>query len=196
MAAERPVLVLASTSRYRRELLARLRLPFDSESPGVEESRLDSETPCAMTARLARMKAMAVATRRADAIVIGSDQTAELDGDALGKPGSHARAGAQLRACSGREVVFHTAVCVLGRGGDDAIEFVDTTTVAFRPLRDDEIERYLHAEQPYDCAGSFKSEGLGASLFRAIRSEDPSALIGLPLIRLADALRRCGLTLP
>ena len=196
MGAEAPALLLASTSRYRRELLARLRLDFACEAPGVDETAHEGESPRALSVRLARGKAHAVAVRRPDAIVIGSDQVAELDGEALGKPGTHARARAQLRACRGREVLFHTAVCVIDGRGDGVHEFVDATRVVFRALHDDEIERYLLAEQPFDCAGSFKSEGLGASLFHAVHTQDPSALIGLPLIALAEALRRCGLALP
>lgn len=195
MPADALKVVLASTSRYRRELLSRLRIGFDCEAPDVDETRLARERPAEMAARLARTKATAVARRRPGTIVIGSDQVAELDGRALGKPGTHEAATTQLRDCGGREVMFHTAVCVLGADGR-AIEFTDATRVVFRALGDDEIERYLRAEQPYDCAGSFKSEGLGASLFEAVHNQDPTALIGLPMIRLAAALRQCGLALP
>jgi septum formation protein len=196
MAADAPALILASTSRYRRELLARLHLAFDCEAPGVDETALPGEAPLALAQRLAHLKAVSVAARHPGAVVIGSDQVAELDGRALGKPGSHARALEQLRACRGREVLFHTAVCVVDGPRAASHTFVDATRVEFRALTDAEIERYLHTEQPFDCAGSFKSEGLGASLFVAVRNEDPAALIGLPLIALADALRRCGYRLP
>lgn len=195
MAAEAAPAILASTSRYRRELLSRLRIAFECEAPDLDETRLPGEAPATMAARLARAKARAVAQRRPGAIVIGSDQVAELDGRALGKPGRHQSAVEQLRACSGRDVLFHTAACVVAADGAE-IAFTDLTRVEFRVLGEDEIERYLQAEQPYDCAGSFKSEGLGACLFEAIHTRDPTALIGLPMIRLAAALRQCGLALP
>jgi septum formation protein len=193
-APEPPKLILASTSRYRRELLQRLGLAFVCEAPDVEESARPGEAPTDLAQRLARAKAEAVAARHPESIVIGSDQVAELDGAALGKPGHHASAVIQLRACRGRDVVFHTAVCVAH--GRDRHAFVDHTSVRLRDLADAEIERYLLAERPYDCAGSFKCEGLGISLFGAIRSEDPTALIGLPLIALSGALRACGYALP
>jgi len=189
-------LVLASTSRYRRELLQRFGLEFDCEAPGVEEDPRAGETPLALAQRLAAAKAEAVALRHPHAVVIGSDQVAELAGQALAKPGDHAAAIAQLRVCRGQEVTFHTAVCVIDARRNAPIAFIDTTRVRFRGLSEDEIERYLVAERPYDCAGSFKSEGLGAVLFASIHNEDPTALIGLPLIALADALRRCGYRLP
>lgn len=193
-APERRPLVLASTSRYRRELLDRLRLPFECVAPGVDESALAGEAAPTQAARLARLKAEAVAQQRPDAVVIGSDQVAELAGRVLGKPGNHAVATAQLQQCSGQEVVFHTAVCVLG--GVQPQSLLDRTVVRFRTLRDDEIERYLEAEQPFDCAGSFKVEGLGACLFEAVHNDDPTALIGLPLVKLAGLLRACGYALP
>ena len=192
---ERHALILASTSRYRRELLERLRLPFECVAPGVDETPLSGEPPAAQAVRLARLKAEAVARRYPDAIVIGSDQVAELAGRTLGKPGERAAAHAQLRACSGQEVLFHTAVQVLG-GPPRSQSLLDRTTVRFRALRDDEIARYLEAEQPYDCAGSFKVEGLGACLFDAVRNDDPTALIGLPLVQLSASLRACGYALP
>jgi septum formation protein len=193
-APDPPRLILASTSPYRRELLARLRLRFDCVAPGVDETAYPDEAPRALAERLARAKAEAVARRHPGAVVIGSDQVAELDGRALGKPGTPERAAAQLRASSARSVVFHTAVCVASASAQQA--FVDTTQVHFRPLDEAEIARYLAAETPYDCAGSFKSEGLGACLFESIRSDDPTALIGLPLIALAGCLRRAGYALP
>lgn len=194
--AEAPGLVLASTSRYRRELLARYGLPFSTLDPGVDEAVHSGEAPAALAARLARAKAQAVAARRPGAVVIGSDQVADLEGVALGKPGNHVSAVAQLRRCSGRSVHFHTAVCVLDARSTQSIEFTDLTRVEFRDLSDAEIERYLQREPAYDCAGSFKCEGLGAVLFRAIHTSDPTALVGLPLLALADALRASGYRLP
>lgn len=196
MNAEAPRLILASTSRYRRELLGRLRLHFDTESPGVDETASANEVPRELALRLAREKATAVALRHPDAIVVGSDQVADLAGQPLGKPGSRERAAEQLRASSGRDVTFHTAVCVVHAKRARSEAFVDTTRVRFRTLGEDEIARYLDAEQPWDCAGSFRSEGLGACLFEAIRNEDPTALIGLPLIALARTLRGFGYALP
>lgn len=188
-------LVLASTSPYRRELLARLRLPFDVARPEVDEAPLPGEAPAALAARLARAKAEAVAAGRPGAWVIGSDQVAELDGSPLGKPGGHAAALAQLAAMSGKAVRFHTAVSLL-RHGDPAMDAADVTTVRFRELDGDEIARYVAAEQPFDCAGSFKAEAFGISLFESIRSDDPTALVGLPLIATARLLRRAGFAVP
>lgn len=189
-------LILASTSRYRRELLQRLGLAFDCEAPGVDETPLEGESPVHLGARLARAKAESVRLRHPDAIVIGSDQVAEISGQALGKPGDHAGAVRQLQACRGQEVIFHTAVCVLDARSGARHAFVDETRVHFRELSDAEIERYLEAERPYDCAGSFKSEGLGVTLFASISNHDPTGLIGLPLIALAQSLRDCGYRLP
>lgn len=189
-------LVLGSTSRYRRELLARLGLPFDVAAPAVDETPRPDEAPRALALRLALAKARAVAGLHPQAIVIGSDQVADLDGEPLGKPGNHERATAQLRRMRGKTVVFHTAVAVVCQ--DCGFELVDLAPVRvrFRDLSDDEIERYLRAEQPYDCAGSAKSEGLGIALLDAIDSDDPTALIGLPLIRTCRMLRAAGLVLP
>ena len=189
-----PALVLASTSRYRRELLARLALPFEVARPAVDETPLPGEAPPALAARLALAKARAVAAGR-DAWVIGSDQVASLDGTPLGKPGTAEAACVQLRRMSGRAVDFLTGVCVAHRDGQ-ALQALDTTTVRFRSLTDAEIARYVAAEQPLDCAGSFKSEGLGIALFEAIESRDPSALVGLPLIATARLLRQVGFALP
>ncbi|WP_058362970.1 Maf family nucleotide pyrophosphatase [Xanthomonas translucens] len=189
-----PRLILASTSVYRRELLQRLRLPFDSVRPQVEETPLPGEAPLALAQRLARAKAAAVAAGATDAWVIGSDQVAELDGQPLGKPGHVAAAHAQLAAMSGRSVRFHTAVCLLR--GELALQLCDLTEVRLRVLQAAEIARYVAAEQPLDCAGSFKCEGLGISLFSAIHSQDPTALVGLPLIGLAGLLREAGYVLP
>lgn len=188
-------LILASTSPYRRDLLARLRLPFATARPQVDETPGVDEAPDALALRLARCKAEAVAAAQAGAWVIGSDQVAACDGRSLGKPGSRAAAIAQLQAMSGRDVLFHTAVAVL-RDRAPARLHLDTTRVRFRALSPAEIERYVDAEQPWDCAGSFKSEGLGITLFDAIHSDDPSALIGLPLIATARLLREAGFALP
>lgn len=190
-----PPLILASTSIYRRELLARLRLPFDTVRPDTDESALPREGPNALAQRLAEAKAAAVAALHPQAWVIGSDQVAELDGQALGKPGGREAAVAQLAAMSGRTMQFHTAVC-LSRVGHSSRGAFDTTTVRFREFDADEIGRYVDAEQPYDCAGSFKCEGLGIVLFDAIESRDPTALVGLPLIATARLLRSAGFALP
>lgn len=189
-------LVLGSTSRYRRELLQRLGLPFEVDRPEVDESPRPGEAPAALAVRLAEAKARAVAGRHPGAWVIGSDQVAELDGRPLGKPGGPEAAFAQLRAASGREVRFHTAFCLYSAARASAHAGLDLTTVHFRALADAEIARYLAAEQPYDCAGSFKCEGLGITLFEAIDNRDPTALIGLPLVALARALRAAGYALP
>ncbi len=187
-------LILASTSRYRRELLDRLGLPFQVARPDLDESALEHETPPALAQRLAQAKAGRISSQYPQAWVIGSDQVAALDGLALGKPGTRERAIFQLGTMSGRKVAFHTAVCLMR--GDTSLEFMDTTWVSFRELQEDEIARYVDAEQPLDCAGSFKSEGLGICLFEAIESCDPTALVGLPLIAVARLLRQAGFNLP
>ena len=189
-------LVLTSTSRYRRELLARLALPFETAAPDVDEIPRAGEAPRDLALRLALEKAQAVAARKPQAIVIGSDQVADLHGQPLGKPGTHERAAAQLARMSGQTVLFHTAVAVVQASRGFAQSSLATVTVRFRTLDAATIERYLLAEQPYDCAGSAKSEGLGIALLQAIESDDPTALIGLPLIRTAQLLRAAGLTLP
>ena len=187
-------LVLGSTSRYRRELLERLRLPFEVAAPHVDETPRPGEAPAALAVRLGLAKARAVASQFPEAVVIGSDQVADLDGEPLGKPGDHERAVAQLRRMRGRTVVFQTAVTVACiASGFEASELAPVR-VRFRPLSDAEIERYLRAEQPYDCAGSAKSEGLGIALLDAIDSDDPTALVGLPLIRTCRLLRAAGVT--
>jgi septum formation protein len=188
-----PRLILASTSRYRRELLQRLRMPFEVVSPDVDESPRPGEAPGALATRLALAKAEAVAARQSDAVVIGSDQVAELDGETIGKPHTHDRAVAQLRAMSGRRVVFHTAVAVVRRERGFARSVLAPVVVTFRVLTDAEIDHYLRAEQPYDCAGSAKCETLGIALLAAIDSDDPTALVGLPLIRTCGLLREAGL---
>ena len=189
-------LVLGSTSRYRRELLQRLGLPFTVAAPDVDETPLQGEAPRALALRLALAKARAVAAQHPDAVVIGSYQVADLHGQPLGKPGTHERASAQLQRMSGETVIFQTAVAVVcAATGFEQVDLAPVE-VRFRTLTGDEIERYLHAEQPYDCAGSAKSEGLGISLLDAILSDDPTALVGLPLIRTCRMLRAAGLTLP
>lgn len=188
-----PQLILASSSRYRRELLQRLGIAFDVVAPDVNESAHSGEAPRALAERLALAKAQAVAEQHALAVVIGSDQVAELDGQAIGKPHAHERAMAQLRAMSGRRVLFHTAVAVVRRDLGFAKGSLASVAVTFRTLTEREIDRYLHLEQPYDCAGSAKSEGLGIALLAAIDSDDPTALIGLPLIRTCNLLREAGL---
>ena len=191
-----PRLVLGSTSRYRAELLRRVYADFDQRAPGTDESPLPGETPPERALRLAVAKARAAAVDLEDALVIGSDQVAERDGLVLDKPGTVERAREQLAACSGREVHFHTALCLHDtRSGQDRIH-VDHTRVCFRSLDAAEIARYVEREQPLDCAGSFKCEGLGISLFERIDNEDPSALIGLPLIALSRLLREAGIALP
>ena len=193
---QRP-LILGSTSRYRRELVERLNLPFTTVSPEVDETPLPGEAPGALALRLALAKAHAVAALHPEAIVIGSDQVSDLNGQPMGKPGTHERAVEMLRAMRGQTVMFHTAVAVVCQ----ATEFVQSDVAVIRTvfrsdLSDDAIERYLRAEQPYDCAGSAKSEGLGISLLDAIHSDDPTALIGLPMIRTCRMVRAAGITLP
>lgn len=188
-------LVLGSTSVYRRELLARLRLPFIVAAPDVDETPLPGEAPAALARRLALAKARAVANLHPDCIVIGSDQVADLHGQPLGKPGTHDRAVAQLQAMRGQTVIFQTAVAVVCKASGFVQEDLAPVRVQFRDLGDAEIEQYLRAETPYDCAGSAKSEGLGISLLEAIDNDDPTALVGLPLIRTCRMLRAAGLNL-
>jgi septum formation protein len=191
-----PPLILASTSVYRRELLGRLRLGFDCAAPGVDEAPVAAEGARERAVRLALAKAAAVAARQPRSTVIGSDQVAVCKGETLGKPGDAQRARAQLQWLSAATATFHTAVAVLPPERGQALQFVDTTTVYFRALSDMEIERYIAIEQPFDCAGSFRCEGLGISLFSRIGCEDPTGLIGLPLIALSRALRQLGYELP
>ena len=188
-----PPLILASSSRYRRELLDRLRLPYSVHAPQVDETPRPGEVPAELARRLALAKAQAVASLRPDAVVIGSDQVAELDGTPIGKPGTHERAVAQLRAMRGRRVVFHTAVAVVHAARNHVGQGFAPVVVRFRRLRDEEIEHYLHLEKPYDCAGSAKCETLGIALLEAIESDDPTALVGLPLIRTCELLRAAGI---
>ena len=188
-----PPLILASTSRYRRELLERLRIPFRALAPETDETPLPGEAPAALAERLALAKAHALASRFPDAVVIGADQVADVDGVAIGKPGNHERAVEQLRAMSGRAIVFQTALAVVRAATGFAEVRRVPVSVRFRSLTDAEIEFYLRTEQPYDCAGSAKCETLGIALLDAIESDDPTALIGLPLIQTSALLRAAGL---
>ena len=191
--ASAPRLILGSTSPYRRELLQRLRLLFDCVAPQVDETSLPGELPADLAPRLALEKAHEVARRSPGAVVIGADQIAELDGLAIGKPGNHARAVAQLQAMSGRSVVFHSAVAVVRPDQAYARVLTAPVTVRFRSLSTAEIDHYLRLEQPYDCAGSAKCETLGIALLASIESDDPTALVGLPLIRTCELLRAAGI---
>jgi septum formation protein len=187
------LLVLASSSAYRKELLSRLQLPFEVAVPAIDESPQPGETPSATALRLALEKAAAVAAKMPGAIVIGSDQVATLDDEQIGKPGNHANALAQLQKMRGREVVFHTALCVWdGRDGSHQLQDIQTV-VQFRDLPDAELDAYLRIEQPYDCAGSAKNEALGIAILERIDSNDPTALTGLPLIALTGMLRNIGI---
>ncbi|WP_298231532.1 Maf family nucleotide pyrophosphatase [uncultured Azohydromonas sp.] len=188
-----PPLILASTSRYRRELLQRLRLPFAVEAPHTDESPLPDEAPAALALRLALAKAQAVAMQHPEAVVIGSDQVADLHGHPIGKPGGFERAKQQLRHMSGQQVVFQTAVAVVRRDHGFARSLLAPVAVTFRSLSDAEIERYLSLDQPFDCAGSAKSESLGVALLERIDSDDPTALVGLPLMRTCRLLREAGI---
>jgi septum formation protein len=188
-------LVLGSTSPYRRELLQRLQIPFEVAAPDVDETPLAGETPSALAQRLALAKAMAVARLFPQAVVIGSDQVADLKGTPMGKPGTHERAVAQLRQMRGQTVVFQTAVSVVCLEDGFEQNSLAAVKVTFLDLSDDEIENYLRAEQPYDCAGSAKSEGMGIALLASIDSDDPTALIGLPLIRTCQMIRAAGIPL-
>ena len=188
-------LVLGSTSRYRGELLQRLRIPFEVHAPEVDETPLSDEAPATLAVRLAMDKARAVARNWPSAVVIGADQVADLNGQPLGKPGNHARATGQLRQMRGKTVIFQTAVAVVCIDTGFEQGSLTAVRVKFRDLSDADIENYLMAEQPYDCAGSAKSEGLGIALLESIDSDDPTALIGLPLIRTCTLLRAAGITL-
>ena len=191
-----PEIILASTSPYRRELLARLRLPFTTAKPHVDETRLPGEAPAALASRLALAKAQAVAAQHPAAIVIGSDQVAHIGDEIFSKPGTAERARAQLRQMSGQTVLFQTALALIRQQDGIVLQETEPTEVRFRTLTDAEITRYVEMEQPLDCAGSAKAEALGISLLDALRSDDPTAIIGLPLIRLARMLRTLGVALP
>lgn len=186
-------LILASTSRYRRTLLERLQLPFSVQAPGVDEAPLAGEAPAALASRLAMAKAAAVAEATPHAVVIGCDQVADLHGYPLGKPGNYENALSQLRAMRGQTVVFQTAMAVLCRESGFCEEVLVPVRVAYREASDAEIDFYLRSEEPYDCAGSVKSEGMGIALMHSIHNDDPTALIGLPLIRLSAILVRAGI---
>lgn len=186
-------LVLASTSPYRRELLERLGLPFKTISPSIDETALPDETPEQLVKRLAESKARAVASDYPDSLIIGSDQVAVLNNKILGKPGNHEKATQQLRNASGQKVTFQTGLCLLNTRTDNCQIIVEPFSVVFRKLTDEQIENYLQREKPYDCAGSFKSEGLGISLFEKMAGDDPNALIGLPMIALVTMLTNEGL---
>ena len=191
-----PGLILASTSPYRQQLLNRLRLPFETRSPGVDEATLPAEAPALRAARLALVKARAVASDHPDRVVIGADQVAACEGRILDKPGGAAQARLQLRHQSGRSVEFYSAVAVLCLQRGYCEQFLDLTTVHLRALTEAEIESYIRADEPFDCAGALRSESLGVSLCERIESNDPTGLIGLPLIRLSATLRACGYALP
>ena len=191
-----PELILASTSPYRRSLLERLGIPFSALPPETPEDTVPGELPPDRALRLSIAKAQAIATRRPDAVVIGSDQVAAIGSKVLEKPGDAARCRAQLTAASGSSARFHTGCAVIGPQAGVRLVHLDTTTVFFRSLSEQEIERYVERERPLDCAGGFRVEGLGISLFESIESHDPTALIGLPLIWLACALRRAGFPVP
>ncbi len=190
-------IILASGSAYRKELLQRLRLPFEVMSPDIDESSLPDETPVETAMRLAQAKAEKIAEQTKPALVIGSDQVATLDNHQIGKPGNHANALAQLQMMRGRSVVFHTALCLIDTHSASSkphqIENIQTV-VTFRDLPDAELDAYLKIEQPYDCAGSAKNEGLGITLIASIEGTDPTALTGLPLIALTSMLRNCGVS--
>lgn len=188
-------LILGSTSPYRRELLERLRIPFDVAAPDVDETPQDTETPKQLACRLAMAKARAVAAQFPASVVIGSDQVADLDGQSLGKPGNHARAVAQLQLMRGKTVIFQTAVAVVCQDSKFAQMDLAQVKVKFRDLTDAEIETYLLAETPYDCAGSAKSEGLGIALLESIDNDDPTALVGLPMIRTCRMIQAAGIKL-
>lgn len=188
--------ILASTSRYRASLLSKLGFPFEMQAPDVDETAHSGESGADLVLRLAIAKARAVAERHDHGLVIGSDQVCVCDDRILGKPGNFDNALAQLKAAQGKSVIFYTGLCVINAATGEQHAMVEPFSVHFRALDDAALTRYLHAEEPYDCAGSFKSEGMGIALFRALEGRDPNALIGLPLIALIELLARHGLTLP
>ena len=189
-------LILGSTSVYRRAVLEKLHLPFDTAAPNIDETRLENESAAAMVQRLSLGKAQAIAPYHSDALIIGSDQCAVLNEQILGKPGTHENAIRQLQASSGKTVRFLTGLCLYDTNSETYQLDLQTYQVTFRELSAAEIEAYLHKEQPYNCAGSFKSEGFGISLFKSMQGDDPNTLIGLPLIRLAEMLRQHGFSIP
>lgn len=189
-------ILLASSSKYRQQLLQRLGIPFTAEKPDTDEQALANEAASELVLRLSLAKAQSLSPSHPGALIIGSDQVAALGSQILGKPGTHDAAVKQLQAASAKTLIFYTGLCLLNASSGEYQVDVVLTPVRFRSLTDKEIERYLQSEQPYDCAGSFKSEGLGITLFESIGGDDPSALMGLPLIRLAAMLRESGLALP
>lgn len=189
-------LILASTSRYRAQLLGRLQQPFEQLAPDCDETPVAGERPIDLVLRLAIGKAQSISSARPEAVVIGSDQVADLDGAIIGKPDDHASAASQLRMIAGRRVAFQTGLCITRASDQRQFACVVTTEVAFRSLDDASIERYLLADKPYDCACSFRSESLGSAIVESMSSEDPCALIGLPLIRVANWLPRFGIAIP
>ncbi len=191
-----PQLILGSTSPFRKALLEKLGIPFLTDAPQTDESRHDGESPAELVRRLAEAKARDVGRRYPDALVIGSDQVACVDGDILGKPGNRENAIAQLSAASGKAVTFYTGLCLFNSGTGQARAAVEPFTVQFRDLTREQIERYVDREQPFNCAGSFKSEGFGITLFSALEGRDPNALVGLPLILLVEMLSEQGVALP
>lgn len=193
--SEQPKLILGSTSPFRKAVLDKLGLAFETDSPEVDETRHADESPQQLVARLSEAKARAVAVRHLHALVIGSDQVAVIAGDILGKPGTHAKAVEQLRYASGKTVTFYTGLCLLNSDSGKAQTEVVPFNVVFRQLSDTQIENYLRKEQPYNCAGSFKSEALGICLFERLEGEDPNTLIGLPLIRLVRMLENEGIVI-
>ena len=189
-------LILASSSPYRRSLLQRLEIPFESESPDVDESQLEGESPTDLVLRLAEIKAAAIAPAHPEALIIGSDQVAVADGEILSKPGNHENAVVQLKKVSGKSIVFLTGLCLINTVNNKSQKDCISYIVHFRDLTEDEIERYLLLEKPYDCAGAFKSEAYGVALMQRMEGDDPTSLIGLPLIRLSEMLRNEGLNIP
>ena len=189
-------LILASSSPYRRTLLQRLEIPFESESPEVDESQIEDETPTDLVLRLAEIKAAEIAPAHPESLIIGSDQIAIAGNEILTKPGNHENAIKQLKKVSGKSIIFLTGLCVINTANKNIQKDCITYTVHFRDLSEDEIERYLLQEKPYDCAGAFKSEAYGVSLMQRMEGDDPTSLIGLPLIRLSEMLRNEGLNIP
>ncbi len=194
--SEHPPIYLASTSRYRAQLLTRLGLPFRTAAPHCDETPKDGESAHALVARLALSKASSVASHHPEGLIIGSDQIAEVEGTLLGKPGHFEKATAQLKALSGQRVTFHTGLCVMDARSGDHQTVVEPFSVVFRQLNSQQIERYLWKEKPFDCAGSFKSEGLGIALFERFEGRDPTSLIGLPLMQLVNLLSNAGIDVP
>lgn len=196
MPTRKPTIILASSSPYRRELLSRIGIAAQCHAPDIDETPFDNEAPAALAARLAIAKAQHIAQHHSNALIIGSDQVAELDGQPLGKPGSRARAIAQLQACSGKTLVFHSGLCLINSNNQRQQHCVERFAASFRTLSQQQIQRYVDREPALDCAGSFKMEGLGISLFRSLNGRDPNSLIGLPLIRLIDFLEAENYPIP